>query len=163
MVTLRDFIELDCCICGLDIDIRYGGTKLKEIHRFGVGAWPGNQRDYIRENVYREFSYPNEVLIYLHPEPINFHQTTDKYKGVCRPWGVLTKKIPKKYLDSQVASMQPFTAGFLDKHNNGHYYSINLVAEGETGSDKPYETPIIEKIKEPDNLTFDELFNEIEE
>ena len=158
MTTLKDFMELDSCICGLDIDVRYDGHKLKEIHRFGVGAWPGNQRDYVRENVYREFSYPQEILIYLHPDPINFNQTSDKYKGVCKPWGVIFNKIPKNLLNSKIVSMRPFTAGFLDKHNNGHYYSIDLVVE-----DKPTEEIVHTDKPVLDNMTLDELLERSED
>ena len=132
MITLKDFLELDSCICGVDIDIRDSGCNLREIHRFGVGAWPGNQRDYVEENVYRECSNPREILIYLHPDPINFVQTDKPYRGLCRPWGIEWKAFPKKLLMMEVRGIRPFSSAFRGRQINGSYYSIDLISPGDT-------------------------------
>lgn len=142
MVTLEDFIKLDSSICGLDIDIRANGSHLMEIHRFGVGAWPGNSRTFIEENVYLEMVNP-KVYIYLHPDPINTRQTERD------TWGVIKDVIPKRLLNMEIKRIAPYTAGFRHKENNGTYYSIDLIAE------KNYETPV-ERV-ETDNITFEEL------
>lgn len=132
MITLKDFLELDACICGVELDVRDSEGKLLEEHAFGVGAWPGNDRDYIDENVYRECSYPREIRIFLHPDPINFVQSDRPYRGPCRPWGVLLDAFPKRLLLMEVRRIMPFSAAFREKQNNGHYYSIDLVSPGDT-------------------------------
>lgn len=146
MVTLKDFLELDSCICGLDIDIRLNG-HLQEIRRFGVGAWQGNGRDYISENVYRELSYPKKVYIYLHPEPINFKQTKQDY------FGVIKSQFPGNLLKMNIRNMKPFTASFLHRETNGTYYSIDLELE----NPETYKTPVSKHKEDTGNITFDEL------
>lgn len=147
MVTLEDFIRLDCCICGLDIAVRENGSKLVERHRFGVGAWPGNDRAFVEENVYLEFMNPR-TYIYLHPDPINFHQAGQDH------WGIIKSMFPNKLLKMEICRMRPFTAGFRHTENNGTYYSIDLIAE------KNYETPVIRPQQETNNITFDELLED---
>lgn len=147
MVTLKDFIELDWCIYGLDISIREPNGYLIEKHIFGVSGWPGNSRERVRENVYRECSYPREILIYLHPDPINYHQSGE-------PWGVITKKIPKRFLNMNIRHMHPFTAAFLEKEHNATYYSIDLTLD----SSEPLPHPEPEQVDDiPDNITFDDI------
>lgn len=146
MVTLKDFIELDSSICGLDIDIRKNGSQLVEIHRFGEGAWPGNDRKFVEENVYCEIFNP-KLYIYLHPEPINLIQTKGEY------WGVIKSQIPKKFLDMAVCRIAPYTAGFRDKKQNGQYYSIDLVLDDPDS----YETPVAKPKEEIDNISIDDL------
>jgi len=164
MVTLKDFIELDQTICGLDLDIRNETGSLLEIHRFGVGAWPGNQRDRVSENVYREIYLDREILIYLYPQPINLHQTDKAYRGPCRVWQVMTKKIPKSILNLEISHIMPFTAGFLHKENNGHYYSINLIRRDEKDL-VPYavDENIAKKLRgiEPETISIDEFIDTI--
>ena len=146
MVTLKDFIELDSSICGLDIDVRKNGSQLVEIHRFGEGAWPGYDRKFVEENVYAEV-FNSKVYIYLHPEPINLIQTDKDY------WGVIQKAIPKKLLDMAVCRIAPYTAGFRGKKQNGQYYSIDLVLDDPDS----YETSVVKPKGEADNISIDEL------
>lgn len=146
MVTLNDFIELDSSICGLDIDVRKNGSMLVEIHRFGEGAWPGNNRAFVEENVYQEI-FNRKVYIYLHPEPINKIQTNKDY------WGVIKSRIPKKLLDMEVCRIAPFSAGFRKTKQNGRYYSIDLVFENPDS----YETPVVKPKEETDNISIDDL------
>ena len=146
MVTLKDFIELDSSICGLDIDVRKNGSQLVEIHRFGEGAWPGYDRKFVEENVYCELFNPKS-LIYLHPESINLIQTKGEY------WGVIQKAIPKKLLDMAVCRIAPYTAAFWPKKQNGQYYSIDLRLDDPNS----YETPVMKPKEETDNISIDEL------
>ena len=146
MVTLKDFIELDSSICGLDIDIRKNGSHLVEIHRFGEGAWPGNDRTKVEENVYLEIMQP-KVYIYLHPEPINFKQTGQDY------WGVIKSQIPSKLMKMEVCRIAPYTAAFWPKKQNGQYYSIDLVLDDPDS----YVTPVVKPKEETDNISIDEL------
>lgn len=149
MTTLKDFLELDACICGLTIDVRQNG-HLQEIHIFGVGAWQGNGRDYIEKNIYREFSYPREVFIYLHPDPINFKQTKQDV------FGVIKSQFPSNLLKMNIRNMKPFTASFLHREMNGTYYSINL----ELDDPETYKTPVPkskENKENTENISFDEL------
>jgi hypothetical protein len=146
MVTLKDFIELDSSICGLDIDVRKNGSQLVEIHRFGEGAWPGNDRTKVEENVYLEIMQP-KVYIYLHKEPINTIQTDKDY------WSVIKNQIPKKLLDMPVCRIAPYTAAFWPKKQNGQYYSIDLRLDDPDS----YETPVMKPKEETDNISIDEL------
>lgn len=149
MTTLKDFLELDASICGLDIDIRLNG-HLQEIHLFGVGAWQGNGRVKIEENIYRELSYPRQVYIYLHPDPINFKQTKQDV------FGVIKSQFPSNLLKMNIRSIKPFTAAFLHRENNGTYYSINLELE----NPETYKTPVPKPKEQTDNISFDELLEE---
>lgn len=146
MVTLKDFVELDSSICGLDIDVRKNGSHLVEIHRFGEGAWPGNDRTKVEENVYLEIMQP-KVYIYLHKEPINTIQTDKDY------WSVIKSQIPKKLLDMPVCRIAPYTAAFWPKKQNGQYYSIDLRLDDPDS----YETPVMKPKEETDNISIDEL------
>lgn len=146
MTTLKDFLELDSSICGLDIDVRKNGSRLVEIHRFGEGACPGNQRPNVEENIYIEMFNP-KVYIYLHPEPINTIQTDKDY------WSVIKSQIPKKLLDMPVCRIAPFTAAFWPRKVNGHYYSIDLVLDDPDS----YETPVVKPKEEPNNISIDDL------
>lgn len=134
MVTLKDFLELDSSICGVELHIRENGSRLLEEHVFGVGGWPGNNRDYVSENTYREvhLAGSKEILIHIHPDPINFVQTNEPYRGLCRPWGILMKKFPKKLLKLEVKRISSFSAAFRGKKTNGSYYLIDLVADAGT-------------------------------
>lgn len=146
MTTLKDFLELDSSICGLDIDVRKNGSRLVEIHRFGEGAEPGNQRTKVEENIYIEMFNP-KVYIYLHPEPINTIQTDKDY------WSVIKSRIPKKLLDMPVCRIAPYTAAFWPKKKNGQYYSIDLVLDDPDS----YETPVVKPKEEPNNISIDDL------
>lgn len=54
MVTLKDFIELDSCICGLDIDVRVNGSQLVE--RKTMYDWINGVRSPRLENVAQIFA-----------------------------------------------------------------------------------------------------------
>ena len=143
MITLKDFLELDASICGVELDIREPSGLLIEKHCFGVGAWAGNNRPMVSENVYREMTiYSREIFTYLHPQPINFYQSDEPYKGPCRLWGIMWKAFPKDILQLPIWRLSPFTASFRHTEQKGNYYHIDLIAGG------PIEVSEIPKVEE---------------
>ena len=154
MVTLKDFLDLDHCCCGIELDIRENGSRLLEKHIYGVSGWPGNYRDKVDDNVYKEIGVaPRQILIYLHPEPINSYQMPVKGNKLAG-WGIEWDAIPKDFLKMEIAWMRPFTAAFRNKQTNGTYYSISVIAE----SEEEYKTPEKTQPTEANNnITFEEL------
>ena len=99
MVTLKDFLDLDFCICGIDIDLR-APSKLVERHIIGLSGWAGAHWNYCGEAAENIAVYSDNTnsKVYIHNKPLNFHQTDKPYRGPCRPWGVEYDTIPKAFL-----------------------------------------------------------------
>lgn len=158
MVTLKDFLDLDFCICGIDIDLR-APSKLVERHIIGLTGWAGSHWDYVEEinEDIALFTDNTQSFVYIHNKPLNFHQTDKPYRGPCRPWGVEYDVIPKAFLSMKVSQIRPSSVSFKGRHSNGSYYSIWLeVPEGFN-----FISTMREPEKEEDiNVTFDDILEE---
>lgn len=152
MVTLKDFLELDDCICGLDIDLR-NPTKLVESHMIGLGAYAGAHCDYIGEVGDHIVMFDTHgTKRFIHNVAVNFHQTDKPFKGPCRPYGIEWDAIPKEFLKLKVRLVKPWAVGFNSKRRNGSYYSLWLEVPDGFNFLSTMQQP-----EEETNITFDDI------
>lgn len=159
MVTLKDFLDLDFTICGLDIELRCP-KQLVETHTIGRGAWLAQYDKYcgaVNDHVDMYNTALNKPR-FIHNVDLNFHQTDKPYRGACRPWGVELDVIPREFLKFPVSMMRPWSGGaFKNKHEHGTYYSLWLeVPEGYSYMTANHQT-IEPEEPEEDNITFDDI------
>lgn len=153
MVTLRDFVELDHTIIGLELTIRKK-CVFQENHCFGLGCSAPRQSELIEENHWRAGGRAQGFDYYLHPVAINLSQDQCAKR---KYWGVKKSVIPKKFLDLEIIHLVPYSAAF-DKGERGTYYSIDLELESESEVKQPKkEKNAPAEMQDDDQMTFDDL------
>lgn len=154
MITLKDFLSLDFSICGLDIDLRQEDLKLIERHVIGLDSRAAAHAKYIDTingvDIYEESGFK----AYYHRKPLNFHQTSEPFRGTCRPWGVQIDAIPDDFLKMQVHTIRPFAVSFT-RHSDGSYYSLWLI--GSDSASYKQDTSKSNPAEKSDNVTFDDI------